>query len=167
MYESVLHRAFEKYVVSQPDAVAVTYAGEHLSYAGLDARAERIARRLRDTRIPAGATVAILAEQGLEQVVAMLGVLKHGSGFVVLGPRQPRDRIAHVLATAAPAAAIVDSRVPAELFDRLDFSVPVLTVASVANFVPAEEHPHWTSRMSRSRPDPPVSPKASHIDTRR
>jgi amino acid adenylation domain-containing protein len=103
---SCVHALFEAQVERTPDAVAVVFEGERLSYAELNARANRLAHGLRELGVGPDARVAICVERGVEMVVALLAVLKAGGGYVPLDPEYPRDRLRHALEDSAPAALL-------------------------------------------------------------
>jgi amino acid adenylation domain-containing protein len=98
--EGFVHRLFEAQAERTPEAVAVVLAGEALSYRELNARANRLARRLR--RLGAGpeTLVGIRAERSFEMVVALLAVLKSGSAYVPLDPALPAERLSFMIADA-------------------------------------------------------------------
>ncbi|HEX8905851.1 MAG TPA: AMP-binding protein, partial [Longimicrobiaceae bacterium] len=73
-----LHELFEAQVERTPGAAALVFEGETLSYAELNARANRLAHHLRALGVGPDARVALCAERGLEMVVGVLGVLKAG-----------------------------------------------------------------------------------------
>ena len=105
--EALIHELFEQQVERTPDAVAVQYEGEQLSYAELNAKANQLAHRLRALRDEAGnpvvgpdERVAICVERSLEMVVGLLGILKAGAAYVPVDPEYPQDRIAYVLQDA-------------------------------------------------------------------
>ncbi|PYQ65419.1 MAG: non-ribosomal peptide synthetase, partial [Acidobacteria bacterium] len=89
-----LHRRFEAQVDRAPGAVALSIEGERLTYAGLDARANRIARHLQARGVRPGDRVALLLERSAEMVAAILGVLKAGAAYVPIDPNYPAERIA-------------------------------------------------------------------------
>ncbi|WP_433214969.1 amino acid adenylation domain-containing protein [Dactylosporangium sp. CS-047395] len=72
----------------QPDAVAVTFGGKHLTYAELDERSAALA-----ARIPRGSLVAVSAERSFELVITLLAVLRAGAAYVPLDPEYPADRL--------------------------------------------------------------------------
>ena len=105
--EALIHELFEQQVARTPEAVAVQYEDERLTYAQLNARANRLAHRLRGLKDEAGAAlmgpdarVAICVERSLEMVVGLLGILKAGAAYVPVDPEYPQDRIAYVLQDA-------------------------------------------------------------------
>jgi amino acid adenylation domain-containing protein len=101
-----LQDGFEAQARRTPDAVALAHGDALLSYAELDARANRLAHRLRALDIVPDARVGIAMPRGIELVVAMLAVLKAGGAYVPLDPAYPPDRLAGILDDAAPVAVI-------------------------------------------------------------
>ncbi|HBL25582.1 MAG TPA: non-ribosomal peptide synthetase, partial [Acidobacteria bacterium] len=102
----LLHHLFEAQVARTPAAPAATFAGETLNYAELDARANRLAHRLRGLGCGPETRVGVALERTLDLIVALLGVLKAGSAYVPLDPDYPRERLAYVLENAAPRVLI-------------------------------------------------------------
>ena len=98
-----LHELFEAQVAAAPDATAVSYEGEGISYRELNERANRLAHRLRELGVRPETPVALCLHRSLEMVVGILGVLKAGGAYVPLDPAYPADRLSFVLAdTRAP-----------------------------------------------------------------
>ncbi|HSK80744.1 MAG TPA: amino acid adenylation domain-containing protein, partial [Thermoanaerobaculia bacterium] len=121
--ELVLHRLIEEQVARAPEAVAVEGEDAALTYAGLNAQANRLARFLRRLGVTPGAPVAVSAERSPELVVALLAVLKAGGAYVPLDPSYPQERLAWMLGDAfsggsAPVLLTEESlagRFPAEV----------------------------------------------------
>lgn len=95
-----IHQLFEQEALRNPSAVAVSFNNERLTYRELNCRANQLARHLRELGVGPEVLVAILMRNSLEMVVALLGVLKAGGGYVPLDPANPRERLAAVLAEA-------------------------------------------------------------------
>ncbi|MEX5601266.1 syringopeptin non-ribosomal peptide synthetase SypA [Pseudomonas syringae] len=98
----LLHQLFEAQAAAQPDSMAVTYEGQHLSYAELNQWANQIAHRLIAEGIGADDRVAICVERGLEMIAGLVGILKAGAGYVPLDPSYPEERLAYMLEDSAP-----------------------------------------------------------------
>jgi len=106
-----VHEAFEEQVVATPDKVAVVVGDVSLTYAELNARANRLARRLRALGANRDALVGVCLERGLDLVPTLLGVLKSGAGYLPLDPSVPVDRIVDAITETfdlRPAAIIRD-----------------------------------------------------------
>jgi natural product biosynthesis luciferase-like monooxygenase protein/amino acid adenylation domain-containing protein len=94
---------FEAQTARTPDALALVCDAQQLTYAELNAHANRLAHHLRGMGVRPDVRVAICVERSIEMVVALLGVLKAGGAYVPLDPAYPRERLAHALDDARPA----------------------------------------------------------------
>ncbi|MFF2076847.1 amino acid adenylation domain-containing protein [Kitasatospora sp. NPDC058162] len=143
-----------------PQAVAVVHRDERISYAELDAQANRLARLLADRGVGPERLVALALPRSVELVVAVLAVLKAGGAYVPIDPDYPADRIAYTLADSAPellltttaaATRLPDPQLPLLLLDTPE------TAAELAR-TPAEapapalgpEHPAYVIYTSGS-----------------
>jgi amino acid adenylation domain-containing protein len=100
--DPLIHRMVSAQAVAAPQAVAVRAAtGEALTYAALERLADRIAQALRARGVGRGALVGVCLPRTPDAVAALLGVLKAGAGYVPLDPGYPRERLAHMVRTAA------------------------------------------------------------------
>ncbi|HEX2204796.1 MAG TPA: amino acid adenylation domain-containing protein [Longimicrobium sp.] len=104
-----IHERFARRAAERPDAPAVTFEGASLTYAELDARAGRLARRLRALGVGPETRVGVALERSAELVVALLGVLKAGGGYVPVDPAYPAERIAFVLRDSGAAVLVTES----------------------------------------------------------
>ena len=118
------HRAFERWAARTPDAVALEQDGRLLSYAELDARAQRLARRLRALGVSTNDRVALVLPRSAELVTGMLAALKAGGAYVPMDPAYPPERLGYLLADSAPKAVLTLSGLRAQL--ALDAAVPML-----------------------------------------
>jgi amino acid adenylation domain-containing protein len=89
---------FEAQVERAPDAVAAVAGADEVSYAELDARANRLARLLIDRGVGPESVVAVALERGIDLLVSLLAVLKAGGAYLPIDPAHPADRVAFALA---------------------------------------------------------------------
>ncbi|HEU4883623.1 MAG TPA: amino acid adenylation domain-containing protein, partial [Longimicrobium sp.] len=104
------HELFEAQVERAPDAAALVFADETLSYAELNARANRLAHHLAGLGVGPETRVGICLERGPDLVVAILAVLKAGGAYVPLDPAYPAERLAFMLADSG--APLLLTRLP-------------------------------------------------------
>ncbi len=95
-----LHQILEEQAHRKPEAIAVEFQDQTLSYAELDARSNQLARVLRERGVRAESLVGVCMERSLEMVVALLGIMKAGGAYVPLDPAYPCDRTKYVLEDA-------------------------------------------------------------------
>jgi amino acid adenylation domain-containing protein len=100
---------FEAAVRAAPGAVAVRAEDERVSYGELNARANRLARRLVAAGAGPGALVGVWLERSCEMVVALLAVLKSGAAFVPLDPAFPADRLRFMVADSGARVVVTDA----------------------------------------------------------
>ncbi|HEU4558059.1 MAG TPA: amino acid adenylation domain-containing protein [Longimicrobium sp.] len=132
--EAFVHEQFEMQAERTPGEAALVFEDETLSYAELNARANRLAHHLRSLGVGPDARVGICAERSLEMVVGVLGVLKAGGAYVPLDPAYPAERLAYMLDDSAPAAVLVQPH----LRNRVEgASVPVLELGAAWDEQPA------------------------------
>jgi amino acid adenylation domain-containing protein len=98
--EKPVHRMFEEQARRTPEALAVGFEGTTLSYAELNARANRLARHLRTLGVGPEVMVGLCVERGLDMMVGLLGVHKAGGAYVPLDPGFPASRIDFMLKDA-------------------------------------------------------------------
>ncbi|MEU0149800.1 amino acid adenylation domain-containing protein [Streptomyces sp. NPDC006288] len=97
---------FVRQAARTPDATALVFGAQELSYAGLEARTARFARRLRALGAGPETVVASCQERGIDAVVTLLGVLRAGAVYVPLDPRHPERRLAQTLEDAGAAVVV-------------------------------------------------------------
>jgi amino acid adenylation domain-containing protein len=110
-----LHELFEAQVDVRGDAVAVVCGPESLSYAGLEARANRLANHLRQLGAGPGSFVGIALERSELPIIAILACLKAGAAYVPIDPTHPDDRIRYMV-EEAEIAVLLSERA---LLDRM------------------------------------------------
>ncbi|MEV0561431.1 amino acid adenylation domain-containing protein [Dactylosporangium sp. NPDC050588] len=101
-----LHELVSEQAARTPDATAVLFEGQTLSYADLEARANRLAHHLRGRGVGPETPVGVLVERSLDLVVCLLATLKAGGAFVPLEPSYPPERLGLILRQAATRMVI-------------------------------------------------------------
>ncbi|WP_338861074.1 amino acid adenylation domain-containing protein [Mycetohabitans rhizoxinica] len=104
-----LHQLFEAQAAHTPQAPALVYEDQMLSYAQLNAQANRLAHQLIELGVKPDVRVAICVQRSLAMVVGLLAILKAGGGYVPLDPVYPGERLAHILRDAAPDIVLADA----------------------------------------------------------
>jgi non-ribosomal peptide synthetase component F len=92
-----IHQLFEAQVKRTPDAVAVVFEDQQLTYRELNRRANQVAHHLRSLDVDPDSLVGICVERSLEMVIGLLGILKAGGAYVPLDPDYPSERLAYTL----------------------------------------------------------------------
>src|SRR5205807_325817 len=98
--DTCIHELFEAQVERTPEALAVVYEDEQLSYKQLNQRANQLAHYLQRHGVGPEVRVGLRMERSLEMVVGLLGILKAGGAYVPLDPAYPQERLAFMLADA-------------------------------------------------------------------
>jgi non-ribosomal peptide synthetase component F len=104
--EQSLHALFAAQAARTPDATAVVFEDEVLSYAALDARSSQLAHHLRDLGVGPEVVVGLCLERSIQMVVALLAILKAGGAYLPLDPDYPAERLAFMLADAQAPVVI-------------------------------------------------------------
>ncbi len=95
-----LHQLVETQAQLTPDAVAVVFEGQQLTYLELDLQADRVANYLISLGVQPETLVGICVERSLAMVIGLLGILKAGAAYVPIDPHYPLDRIEYMLTDA-------------------------------------------------------------------
>ena len=137
-----VHRLFEEQVLRSPEAIALVYEDRQLTYAELNATANRLAHGLRSFGVGPNVLVGICIERSLEMVVGLLAILKAGGAYAPLDPVYPQERLAFMLADLQAPVLLCRNRAVA---DGLSYSGSVL---------PVDE---WHQITADQSPENPVS----------
>ncbi|KAG0005733.1 hypothetical protein BGZ65_010276 [Modicella reniformis] len=103
-----VHNLFEKQVESSPKATALVFMDQSLTYAELNARANRLAHHLIKLGVKPDMRVAICVERSFAMIIGVLAILKAGGAYVPLDPAYASERLRDILADAEPSIAVVD-----------------------------------------------------------
>ncbi|MDC9590802.1 amino acid adenylation domain-containing protein [Xenorhabdus sp. XENO-10] len=120
--DALIHQLFEVQAEQRPDAIAVVFKDQIISYGELNHRANRLAHHLLALGVRPDDRVAICLERSLETIVGLLGILKAGGAYLPLDPAYPTERLAYMLEDAAPLVLLTQTT----LIDRLPNTVPVV-----------------------------------------
>jgi methionyl-tRNA formyltransferase len=110
-----VHRAFEAQAARTPEATALIFEDRSLTYAELNAQANRAAHVLRAMGVGPEVPVGLHLARAPEMLVAALGILKAGGAYVPLDPAYPAERIAHYIADSAAPVIVTRSDLAGEL----------------------------------------------------
>ncbi|MFD7609316.1 amino acid adenylation domain-containing protein [Streptomyces sp. NPDC059828] len=126
---TTLAAAFAAQAGRSPEALAVVYEEQRLTYAELDVRAEALAVRLRGLGAGPGAFVAVAVPRSPELMVALVGVLKSGAAYLPLDPDYPSDRVSHMLDDSGATTVLALSASAHLLPERTGTTVLLLDAA--------------------------------------
>jgi surfactin family lipopeptide synthetase A len=113
-----IHQLVEQQVERTPDAIAVVFEQQQLTYRQLNNRANQLARLLQRLGVGPEVLVGIYVERSLEMVVGVLGILKAGGAYVPLDPAYPQDRLAFMLADTQAPVLVTQRSLQAQLPDH-------------------------------------------------
>jgi amino acid adenylation domain-containing protein len=137
--EKCLHHLFQEQVGRTPDALALVFEDQQLSYGELNARANKLARYLQSRGVGVESVVGIMLERSVEMVVALLGVLKAGAAYVPLDMQYPPQRLSYMLADSGAQMLVTGHSLPNGLPDyhgavvSLEAEWPEIARESAAN----------------------------------
>ncbi|QNP40684.1 non-ribosomal peptide synthetase [Lysobacter solisilvae (ex Woo and Kim 2020)] len=148
-----MHEHFERTCDRVPDCIAVRAGALALSYAELDARANRVAHVLRGHGVRRGALVGLALDRGVDMLAALLGILKAGAGYVPLDPQFPADRLTYMAADAGLAMLVTTS----EYASRFDLrGRPMLLVDAHAAQLEAAPKTRVAADAAAAQPEDPA-----------
>jgi non-ribosomal peptide synthetase component F len=114
-----LHHLFEQQVERTPEAKAVVFNDQSLTYRELNERANRLAHQLIGLGVQPDTRVAICVDRSIAMIVGVLAVLKSGGAYVPLDPLYPKDRLTDILTDCAPGIVLADA-VGRDTFSTVD-----------------------------------------------
>ncbi len=113
--DKCLHQLFEEQVQRTPEAVAVEFEGQSLTYSELNARANQLANYLRAQGVQPEMLVGVYAVRSLEMVVSLFGILKAGGAYVPIDPEYPAERVSYMLSDSGVSVLLTQSHLVASL----------------------------------------------------
>lgn len=141
-----IHELFEEQVRRAPNTVAVIFGDTQITYAELDARADRLAHALRSFHVGPDVLVGICMERSIEMIIGLLGILKAGGAYVPLDPKYPKERLTFMLNDASVPIVLTENQYVQMLSQH---HARVLTLDSFTE----ERHVPPISSSSRVQPE--------------
>ncbi len=138
--DKCIHQLFEEQVKRMPDAVAVVFEKDSLTYRELDNRASQLAHHLCSLSVGPGVLVGLCLERSREMVVALLGILKAGGAYWALEENLPEERFRLMLADAQPRVLLVRKKSVEHYFSLAgktpaDSPTGTITVAAIEDLL--------------------------------
>jgi natural product biosynthesis luciferase-like monooxygenase protein len=135
-----MHRAFEAQVARTPDAVALIFEDQRLTYDDLNARANQAAHALRAMGVAPGQVVGLCCRRSVDLLVGALAILKAGGAYLPMDPAYPADRLQHFVEDSGAPVIVTQARVAPSL-PRHDAQVLVLDAAPTLSRQPVSNLP--------------------------
>jgi amino acid adenylation domain-containing protein len=135
-----IHQLFEQQVEQTPDAVAVVFEDEQITYKELNQRANQLAHHLGNLGVGQEVLVGICVERSLDMVVGLLGILKAGGAYVPLDPEYPTERLSFMLQDAGVQVLVTQARLVKSL-PKHNARVVCLDTLDVAIAMQSESNP--------------------------
>ncbi|BAY66403.1 amino acid adenylation [Calothrix brevissima NIES-22] len=108
--DKCIHQLFEAQVELTPNAVAVVFADQQLTYNQLNIKANQLAHQLQQLGVKPDVLVGICMERSVEMVIGLLAILKAGGAYVPVDPAYPQERIAFMLAETSVSVLLTQSQ---------------------------------------------------------
>jgi len=118
-----IHHLFERQVEQTPEATALVFEGEQLSYDELNRRANQLAHYLMILGVESETLVGICVERSLEMIIGLLGILKAGGAYVPLDPTYPQERLAFMLEDAQVSVLLTQTGLIENLQAQLESTI--------------------------------------------
>jgi len=107
--DKCIHQLFEEQVRKNPDAAAVIFKDQTLTYSELNKKANKLARLLRSKGVKPDSVVGIMVERSLEMPIGLFGILKSGGAYMPIDPEYPDDRVQYMLSDSGANILLVQS----------------------------------------------------------
>ena len=122
-WDKCIHQLFEEEVERTPEAIAVVFADQQLTYQELNARANQLAHYLMTQGVGPDRLVGLFVERSLEMVIGILAIFKAGAAYLALAPAYPRDRLEFMISDAQVSHLLTQEKLLHSLPSRDDNSV--------------------------------------------
>ncbi|MEM1368005.1 MAG: amino acid adenylation domain-containing protein [Cyanobacteria bacterium P01_H01_bin.15] len=147
-YDKSIHELFEEQVVKTPNAIALVYENQSLTYTELNHRVNQLAHYFQSLGVKPEARVGIYLERSLELVISILGILKAGGAYIPLDANSPLARNQFILQDSQPLLLVTTGHL---LTDSSEFSCPIVDLETLKETL---------SKLSINNPASQVQPDA-------
>jgi surfactin family lipopeptide synthetase A len=137
----LIHQQFEQQVERAPDAIAVVYQDQQLSYRELNTQANQLAHYLRQLGVKPDILVGICLERSVNQIIALLAILKAGGAYIPLDTAYPKERLAFILEDNTPLVLLTQTKFKT-LFTNIKETITVLELD--------DTFPAWTNQATNN-----------------
>ena len=117
--DKCVHQLFEEQALRTPDAIAVVFEDQQLTYRELNERANQLARYLQRQGVTSGSSIVSYMERSPDFIVTLLATLKSGAAYVALDPDIPPKRLQFIVGSMHPAVIVVKSQAQQRAMTRL------------------------------------------------
>jgi amino acid adenylation domain-containing protein len=131
--QQCFHQLFEAQVERTPDAIAVVFKNQQLTYRQLNQKANQLAHYLQKLGVEPEVIVGISIERSLEMLIGLLGILKAGAAYLPLDPTYPADRLSFMLKDAQVPVLLTKQNLKETLFQVLEISTHTKVVCLDSN----------------------------------
>jgi alanine racemase len=150
-HQSLIHHLVELQAAKTPDAVAIVFQDQHLTYQELNQKANQLAHHLQALGVEPDVLVGICVERSLDMFVALLGVLKAGGAYIPLDPNYPAERLAFILEDAEAPILITEQHLQSTMPETMpEHKATVLCIDQAWNAI--AQHPD-TDPQSTVQPE--------------
>ncbi len=149
--DRTVHQLFEAWADRIPDAPALVFEDQSLSYAQLDQRANHLAHALRARGVGPDTLVGLCTDRAFDMVVGLLGILKAGGAYLPLDPAYPPDRLAFMLQDSGAPLVLTQQHLR-PVVQALGTTVPVLALDA-----------DWPALAQHPATRPPVNVSPDHL----
>jgi natural product biosynthesis luciferase-like monooxygenase protein len=147
--DASIYELFEAQADKTPDAIALVFEDQQITYRELNCRADLLASHLQELGVGTDVLVGICVERSIEMMIGLLGILKAGGAYVPLDPAYPKERLAFMLEDSKPLVLLTQTT----LLDLLPRTTA--NVVCLDNF-------DWNAQGKRSAPSNHQSPITNH-----
>jgi len=146
--QTCVHELFEAQAARTPDAVALVYEAEQLTYEAVNRRANQLAHHLGGLGVGPETLVAVMLERSPEMVIALLAVLKAGGAYVPVDPQYPRERVRYMLEDCGARVLLTQSSLAADLASMNVVGCAVVKIDSDWELIAAQSEKNVSSGVS-------------------